>query len=257
MAGIKFLSDNYVDESTISITTGSENAQFPLTNLQNESPSVKFRSTGNTAVIVIDLLTTRAIDSIGVVGDPTSTFGVTQVDAKTSVTTDFSGSPNINIPLNAEQNIGYVFITPVTHRYVQLTLTGTGSFSELGAVFVGEAISLTQQNLSTGSFRYGYTDRSRVEQNKYGQKFIDKRNQQKDISGRIEFATKDEQETLDDMFIFHSTNKPLWIIVDENSDGLNEGQYKLTLYGYLSEHPDWSASGGQTYNTSITMNEAI
>ena len=35
MSKLIFLSENYVDESNISLTTGTANAQFPLKNIKN------------------------------------------------------------------------------------------------------------------------------------------------------------------------------------------------------------------------------
>jgi len=257
MSGINFLSENLVDNSTLTITTGAANSQFPLINLLNESPSNKFRSTGDTVVLEVDLLQTRDIDTIAIVGDPIGTFGVTDLVAKTSVTTDFSGSTPIPITLSPTNNMGYEFITEVSHRYVELTFTGTGSFSEVSNIFIGKRINLTQNNLSLGSFRYGYTDKSVVRRNDYGQHFIDTRNLVKFLSGGIENTNLTEQETLDDMFIRHSRHLPIWMIVDELGEGMNDGEFKLAIYGYLDRSPRWSAVGGQHYNANLRVNQAI
>lgn len=256
MAGVKFLSENHFDNATLSLTTGTANAQFPLANLQNDSPSVKFRSTGVTAVVEIDLLTARDIDVVAIAGDPVGTLGVSTATFKTSATTDFTLSPVNTIDLSSEEGIGYKFITEVNHRYVELTLTAA-SFVELGKVFVGKAIDISNNGLAIGSFAYGRVDRSRIRQNRYGQKFIDALNKQKRIGGTIEYANQAEQSTLDDMFIRHGQSLPLWMIVDENAAAITEGDFKLTIYGYLEQDPSWSASGGQTYNASIDIRQAI
>lgn len=257
MSGITFLSDNLFDNATISLTTGTENAQFPLVNLQNDSPSVKFRGIGNTTVILIDLLTTQDITYVAVAADPANSFLITSATFKTSVTTDFSLSTMYTVDLSNDQGIGFKTIPEVNHRYVQLTLTGTGGFTELGKVFIGEAINIPQNSLSISSFAYGYADRSIIKENRYGQKFIDLINTVKSISGDIEFCTKDEQETIDNMLLDHGQSHPLWIIVDENSEAFNEGNFKLTMYGYMENDISWSASGGQLYNTTINMKQAI
>ena len=244
MAGLNILSDNLVNDATISITTGSANAQFPTSNIKNESPSFKFRSVGNSVTLEFDLLAVTQIDTIALVGDPTGTFGVTSVVAKTSVTNDFSLSTPITIDLSSEHNMGFKFITEVTHRFVQLELTGTGSFSEVSNVFIGKRINLTENNLSLDSFRYG-------------QHFINKRNLVKFIRGTIQFANLTEQETLDDLYIRHSRHEPLWLITDEDSAGINEGKFKLSIYGYMDRSPRWEPAGGQNYNSSIRMIQAI
>lgn len=255
--GINFLSNNLYKSGTVTITTGTENAQFPISNLKNDAPSVKFRSAGNTVVLEIDLLQVQDIDTVAVVGDPTEEFGMTAVTYKTSVTTDFSGSPVYSLTLDPSQNIGFSYITAVNHRFVEITFTGQGSYVEAGAIFIGERINIEQNNLSIGSFNYGYADKANTSESAYGQKFISERILQKTISGTLEYCTKTEQETLDDMYIKHGRHEPLWMIVDKDGDAINGGATKLSIYGYLNRIPVWSASGGQTYNSTIRIKEAI
>lgn len=257
MSGINFLSDNLVDQGSFNITTGAENAQFPISNLLNDSTTNKFRSTGNTVVFEIDLGTNRTIDSIAVVGDSTGSLGITAMTVKTSVTTDFSGSPIYTVDLSSEHNIGYTFITSVSHRYVEVTLTGTGSYAELSNIFLGERINLPQNSLSIGSFKYGNDDRSRVRDNDFGQRFIDVRNKTRFLSGSIEYCTKDETETLDDLFLFHGKTKPLWVFLDPTNTAMNDAEFRLSLYGYLDSIPEWSAAGGQTYTAPLKINEVV
>lgn len=257
MAGINFLSDNYFIQGSKTLTTGTENAQFPLTNLDNASPSVKFRSSGNSVVIEIDLLQTRDIDTLALAGSPTEDFGMTAVSFKTSTTTDFSLSPVNNLTLVPSQNMGYAYITEVSHRFVEITFTGQGSYVEVGHIFIGSRINLTQQNLSIGSFEYSYQDKSRIRENEYGQKFINELPLVKSLGGTLEYCTQSEQETLDDMFIRHGKHEPLWMIVDRDGEAINEGASKLTIYGYLEAVPKWSAAGGKTYSASLSVKAAV
>jgi hypothetical protein len=257
MSGITFLSRNLFDNATISLTTGTENSQFPLVNLKNDSPSVKFRSVGSTAVVLIDLLTTQAIDHVAIAADPADLFLISSATFKTSTTTDFSMSPTNTITLSSEHSIGYKSITEVTHRYVELTIVGSGGFAELGKVFVGKAINIPQNGISISSFSYGYDDKSVIKKNKYDQRFIDRLNTVKSLGGSIEYCTKAEQEEIDDMLIRHAKSVPIWVITDPDSEAMNEGQYKLAIYGYLDNQIKWSASGGQLYSTSIDVSQAI
>lgn len=255
--GINFLSENLAKSAVLTLTTGTENAQFPLENIKNDAAAVKFRSVENDVVIVFDLQQTRTIDAIALGGDTNGTLGLTTASVKTSLTTDFSASTAQNIPLSGDNLIGYLFFTsPVDHRYVELTLSGTGSFVEVSNIFIGERIELIYQNLSISSFNYGQSDKSDVRENDYGQKFINKRNKIKYLSGDINFATKAEQEVLDNMFTRHGKSEPLWMIVDKDGAAMNDGQFKLAVYGYLPDRPNWSASGGQTYNATVRVDQA-
>ncbi len=255
--GISFLSENLSNEALITMLTGTENGQFPLVNIVNDASAVKFRSIENSIVIQFDLQQTRNIDTIALHGDTNDTLGMTDASVRTSLTTDFSGSVVTPIPLSAEHLMGYEYLTtPVSHRYVELTLTGTGVYVELSNIFIGERIELLQQNLAISSFDYGFTDLSAQSSNRYGQKFLDKRNKLKFISGDIEHCILSEQETLGDMFVYHGKSLPIWMIVDKDSAGMTEGNYKLTIYGYFDKTPKWKAGGGQTWNTSLTINQA-
>lgn len=257
MSGINFLSDNLLDTATLSITTGSANAQFPLDNLKDDTTTRKFRSVGNTVVILIDLLMTRDLNSFGVVGDSTDTFGLTDISIKTSVTTDFSSSPNIPITISAKHNIGYEFFTEVNHRYVQVTMTGTGSFAEASKFFIGARINLPENSLSVPSFRYRHIDLSTFRRNEYGQKFINVRNKIKAIGGTLQHCTLTEHELIDDMYIEHGKSTPLWMIVDPDSDAMNDGRSKLALYGYFNRTPRWTATGAQLWTSNLLMEQVV
>ena len=254
--GITFLSDNFVDAADLSLTTGTENAQFPLVNIQNAATAVKFRGQENSIVIVIDMQQTRAIDTVAIHGDTNADLGLTVASIKTSLTTDFSGATAIPITLSAEHIMGYEYFTEVSHRYVELTLTGSGSYAEVSNLFIGKRIEIEQNNLSVDSFRYGYRDNSTTSNNKYDQMFIDKRNSTKFVGGTLEFCTKSEHETLDEMFRRHQRSEPLWMIVDKDGLGMNDGEWKTTVYGYLQDVPVWSAAGGQHYTSNVRVNQA-
>lgn len=257
MSGINFLSENYIDQAALTILSGLENAQFPLANLKNPSTVKKFRSVGNSVVIQIDLLQTRDIDAFAVAGDATDLLGLTSVSIKTSVTTDFSLSPTISVPLSSVHNLGYVFFESRSHRYIELTLTGTGSYTEVGAVFVGSRINLPLNSFSISSFQYYYNDNSTVTANEYGQVFIDERNLQKRLVGTIQYATKEETEIIDDMIIYNKRSKPLWVILDPLNNSLNDAEYRFTIYGYLIQMPQWRAEGGQLYSATLSLRQVI
>jgi len=256
MSGINFLSVNNMDTSVLSVTSGTANAQYPLSNLLNASPSIKFQSTTASVTILVDQTTTSPVDTIALVGDPTGELGIITAVFKSSVTTDFSLSTPINVTLSAEHNMGIEYITEVSDRYWQIELTGS-SYSELGNVFLGQRINLPQNSISIASFKYGHTDNSDVTTNEYGQRFIDSRNLSKSIGGNIDSCTKDETETLDDMFLYHGITKPVWIILDKDSSAMNDGGFRLSMYGYINKMPSWSAAGGQLYNAKLSMVECI
>lgn len=258
MASLIFLSDNYIDDANITLTTGTENAQFPLRNIKNTATVKKFRSIENSVVLRIDLQQTRTINSIALCGDATQSLGLTAASVRFSLTTDFTGFTPVNITLDAQYGMGYNFWeNDMSYRYVEITFTGTGVFCEVSNIFIGERLELEQNQLSIGSFGYGYRDKSTVTSNDYGQKFINKRNTVKYIAGDVEHANRAEQEILDNMFIYHQRHNPLWMFVDRNSEGMADGAYKLSIYGYMEDSPDWKASGGRHFNAHIRLDQVV
>ena len=257
MSGINFLADNYMDDATLSITTGTENAQFPLDNLKNDFTTKKFRSVGNSVVIVADFQMFRDVTSIAVTGDATGSLGITSMSVKFSATTDFTSSTQHDVDLSSEFNIGWLFITEETARYAEITLTGTGSYNEVGKIYIGDRINLPNQSVSVDTFTYRRLDNSTVRRNLFGQKFIDVRNFIMKLSGTIKFCTKDEQEILDDMYIDRGRTQPVWLILDEQGTAMNDGEYRLSMYCYLVEAFQWTASGGQHYSTGLALEQVI
>jgi len=257
MSGITFLSENLVDDAVLSITTGAANAQFPLTNIQLATTTRKFRSTGNTVVVLFDLLQTRDIDTVALVGDNTTNLEVTAATFKTSVTTDFSLSPVNTIALSAEFNIGYVSITQVSHRFVEMTFTGSGSFAEVSNIFIGAQLNIPLNSFSIASFTYRHDDLTQNQFNDYHQQFSDVFPYQKRLAGTMEYCTQSEQDNLDEMFLRHGRNSPLWVIIDPDSEAMTDGQFKLAMYGYMEKMPTWNAVGGRLYNASIEMNQVV
>lgn len=255
--GLVLFSENYLQYATLSLTTGTENAQFPLTNIQNDSPSYKFRSQENSIVVLIDTIQTRDMDTFAFVGDPIDGINISSIVVKTSINTDFSGSPTINVNISSDHNLGYVFFTEVTHRYVQLTITGSGSFAELSNCFIGKRVELTNNNIAYSSFKFHDNENTVVRKNSYGQKFVDRRNTVLTLGGSIEAIDETEYLALKDVFERHGLHTPLWIMVDKDSSTFSEGVYEFTNYGYLTKVPEWFSLGGFLWRTAIEVEQAI
>ena len=257
MAGISFLSDNLVDDAVLSVTTGAANAQFPISNLLLDFTTKKFRSQGNTVVFVVDWLQFRDVDFVSITGDATTSLGITACSVKLSITTDFTMSTSYSLDLNAKYNIGFKAIPTISARYAEVTLTGTGSYSEIGKIFIGEKLNLPFNSIAISTFKMDRDDNSSVRSNEFGQKFIDIRNSVVGISGSIRNMNKEETDIIDDLFMRHGKNKPLWLVLDESGMAMIDGEYKLTAFVYLTSNPSFSAAGGSNYNVSLKMDLVV
>lgn len=255
---LSFLINNYLDEANLSLSSGTVNAQFPLSNLKNSATVKKFRTTTNTCKVVIDLQQTRDIDAVAVHGDSTQSLGVTSVGVKFSLNTDFSGYTQFTIPLDADSGMGFVLLpSSQSYRYIELEMSGNGSFVELSNVYVGKRQTLEINSFDTNSFEFYFKDNSSVSQNDYGQKFINVRNKVKCLGGDINTCTKAEQNQIDKVFQYHRITKPLWVIVDDAENFMIDGKYKLSIYGYLTNLPKWQPVGGPHWNTSLEFEQVV
>ncbi len=255
MSCLTFLSENLVDDATLSIVTGVENAQFPLTNMQSPFTTKIFRSTGNTVEVLIDNLVTQPVDSIAVVGHSVDGLGFTVMELRGSATTDFSGSTLITVDLNEENNFGFKFFTEASFRFWKITLTGNGSFAELSNIFLGKRTDFTQNAISIDSFSYQNEDNAKVRINRYGQRYIDKVNDLKVIKGSIKFLNQSEFDSLNDIFNRHGKTEPIWLITDSNGGSATDGEFLFSLYGYFSRREAFSASGFGIYSSRIAVEQ--
>lgn len=259
MAGINFLSRNLVDNSDIVIDTGTVNAQFPLSNIYIESPAKKVRFNETTVVLVFDLKENTEVDSVAVHGDTNDDLGITSASYRYSINTDFSSSPVENIGLNSENRQGFSLLTnSVVCRYIELTLTG-GSFVEISNLFIGKRVNLPFANITKTSFKFRYIDKSDVDENDYGQFFVNKRNKIKALGGSLDFLLPDEYDEVDEILIRHGISEPLWIIVDENTGNTGsiiDALYRLTVYGYLQKNPEWKKESGLLWSTTVDLIQA-
>lgn len=259
MSNLNILSENLIKENSVelSMITGSENPNFPLTNIPHNFTTKVFRSNENTCEFLIDLKQVRNIDVIALVGSNLTGFGYTEVNVTLSATNDFTGLSSQNIPISLEYNFGYLEITPTVARYIKIELTSTGSYCEFSNIFIGEQIKFEYNGLSQDGFKFGVLDNSNRRSNQYGQDFINVRNQVKFLNGNVRFANKEEVDLLDEVIIRHINGNPLWLIIDQCDQVLTDGRFRLSGYYRINNRPNFTASGPGLFNTSLTFQEIV
>ena len=254
---LTFLPDNRVIGSTLSMVVGTENAQFPLTNIEKDFTTKVFRSNETTIEILVDLQATATIDAFAIVGSSSTGMGFTTINIRGSGSTDFSGSSVISIDVSAEHNFGFKLFTGVAFRFWKLTITrSSGSFIELSNIYLGSKTQLDQNGFSSASFSYVNRSNARISRNRFGQKFIDRYNNINEVSGDIEFANSAEFDAINAIYLQHGTTTPLWVIPDPDSVLATEGKFIFSGYYYLQNNPEWQSVTTGLFNTSITLTEA-
>lgn len=259
MSSLTFLSENLLKDDSVEITmlNGSENVNFPLTNIQHNFTTKVFRSNENYCEIVVDLKQNRPIDVISLVGSNITGFGLTKISYALSATSNFDNQVDVEIPLSQQYNVGFVDIESTVARYVKLTLNNTGSFCELSTLFIGEKIDFEYNGLSQDGFRFGVRDNSSRRTNEYGQDFIDIKNQVKFLNGNVKFANKEEVDKLDLVLSRHMNKTPLWVIIDRCDNVITDGKYRLSGYYRLNNLPNFTSAGVGLFDVSLTFQEVV
>lgn len=253
MCKLTFLSENFVNDATLSVITGATDAQFPADNIKDIRTTKVFRSSDNTVELQIDLLVTQAIDAFAIVGSSTDGLGFSSVTLYGSGSTDFSGSTPITVDLNAENNIGFKFFTEASFRFWKLEFTGTGSYTEVANIFLGKKDQFTENSLSLGSFRYLNRDTSIIRNNDFEQPFIDLRARNKELRGTMQHMNRSEFDLINEIQNRHGKSIPLWVFADPSGESATDGEFLFSMYCRFTIMRVISMSGFGLYNVSMTF----
>jgi len=254
---LTFLPDNRVIGSTLSMVVGSENASFPLTNIEKDFTTQVFRSNETTVEILIDLQATATIDAFAIVGSSSTGMGFTTMSIQGSGSTDFTSATVIPIDVSAEHNFGFSLFTGVAFRFWKMTITrSTGTFIELSNIYLGTKSQLLQNGFSSASFVYTNISNAKITKNRFGQKFIDRYNNINEIVGSIEFCNSAEFDAINDIYLQHGKTTPLWVIPDPTSVLATDGKFIFSGYYYFKNNSKWKSVTTGLFTTSITLTEA-
>lgn len=231
MSKATFLSDNYFLDANISLLTGTENSQFPLSNLKHTFSTKVFRSNEDEVSILIDLQQSRHVDYICLRGSCIEGLGLTNATIVGSSSLIF-GTPE-ELEISQKYNIGMKKLNAAL-RYWKLTLTGV-EYVELGNIFIGPMVQMDDNNISQG-FSYQLNTNSVVQKNLVGQRFIDTYGTQKLMSGEIKLANATEFEQINSIHEQIGENIPLWFILDENEDmSIQDAKFKFSGMFYVKD----------------------
>lgn len=257
MSYITFLTNNLALDADVSVLSGGENSQFPLSNIQHTHTTKVFRSTSNTSEILIDLHVTTLIDSFAMVGSTTEGIGVTTVTLYASATTDFSGSTPITIDISPDHNFGFkLFDAGGSYRFWKISMSATAGYCELSKIYLGPKTQLIDNTLSGPTFSYSRKDNSKISVNSYGQRFIDMGNTLDTLSGTVKYADSSEFDTLNNIYRDHGESTPLWFITDPDGTICTDSEFLFSGYFYITKSFDWKSSGPGVFDVNIVLGEA-
>lgn len=253
MSKITFLDENLILNSTLTLLSGSGDAQFPLSNIKHDFTTKVFRSTTSTVEVLIDLQTIQEIDIIAIKGSSVTGIGFNTATIEGSATPVFSGIP-VSIDISSTHNFAFKELETNPNRYWKLTLTG-GTYVELSNVFLGKKTQLLDNSLSLG-FSYQRITNNKVSKNQYGQRFIDTYNSVDLLSGEIKLVNSAEFDQLNSIHVNHGEDKPLWFILDPKGKmGIADSEFLFSGYFFMKDL-SWKSVAPGLYDVGLALEEA-
>lgn len=256
MGCTKFYYNNLVLDAVLNPST--ENAQFPVENLQHAFRTKVYRSTTNSDHIYFDFGAAEPIDSFVAVPHIIDGFGFTTASLELNNVATWVGSPLATIPITIDTVNGIAsgsIGTPVNARYAKLILTSTLGYCEVSKIFIGEVSEIGSENDFQYPLDFDQDDFSNITRNRYRQKFIDTLPTQKKFKGSINTMTNDEVELVRDLNVVCSKRKPFFIRF-ENVNIFNEPNI-INGYYYLVDNPSFKYVAGGFWDATLALEEGM
>lgn len=245
-------SDNLVNQSTI--TASSENALFPVSNLKDYRRSKVYRSTSNTASVVLDFNETSEISSFLIAPDKRNGFGISTITLEFNGTNSWSSPAHTEVvTFSTELGLGIHDFNTVSYRFCRIVMTSTLGYCELSKIFIGKALNIGRSINFGWSYKDEELSQSRV--NRYGQKFTDIITRQKVINAAMSLLDKDQ---LDEFFKVYDTcgeSKPFWVKI--GCDNMINDNRRFSGPVFFNDIPVITNSSFGRYGLSMSLREAM
>lgn len=147
MANMRFLYDNLIDDSTVVITEGSENADLPSSNLTHPHRTKVYRTGTSSANewVKFDLGSAKAVQCVVILDhDLTAGDSVIKLQGNAS---DSWGSPSVNETITYNADVMAKFLgSPQTYQWwrVIFTKSAAGETRDIGRLFIGPYYECTK-----------------------------------------------------------------------------------------------------------------
>lgn len=250
---IDFYVTNLVNQSNF--TASTNNLLFPVSNLKDHRRTKVFRSTTNTDSVILDFGETSEIDSVFLVDNQMSGFGISTFGFAFNGTSDFS-SPAFSdtLTFSSEFGLGVKHITTQNYRFMKVSLTSSLGYCELSKFFVGKRLDLDGKSINFGwSFRDN--DLSTTRKNRYGQRFTDRVARQRTFNIAFTNLNKDQLEEIMKINDQKSTNLPFYVSIG-CADMTNELE-RFQGMVFLDSIPTVTNGTFGRYNLGMSLEEAM
>lgn len=247
---------------TPTLTSGTADAFFPLANLSHNHTTKEFRTTSlTTAYIDYNLIDDVQPDSFLVCGNKvTGELHVATIQIKGSTVSNFSSGYDSGIITLGQDDLSetfkYISLAPTrAYQYWRIILTNDTGYIGCSNMFLGAELGLTTNAITYG-WDFTRIDRSTVQEGRYGNRFVDRISDQKQINVSFELLNKNEFELIEEMTTFCGVSEPLWLVIDPNEVIINNANI-FSGYFFLTQRPVFSNPAFSLMNTSLSLIEVI
>lgn len=248
----QFYINNEIENAAAVVS--SQNAQFPLVNLNDPRRSKVFRSTSNTTSITLDFGFPVLIDTIMMVGDPMTGNSLTACHVLLDNASNFLTALHTDLIIDNAHSFSYVNIaTTMPVRYLRLEMTSAAGFCEVAKLFAGSKVALDSTLDFSLPLNFKIISKAMISANSSGQKFVDEKGSQKRISGSIKALTKTELDGFLTITDYAGNTKPIWVKFDSILNNPN----RLSGYYYLNGNAEPILDSSLHWSLPLELEEAL
>ena len=234
-------------------SSANEDPFYPASNILERPTYKEFRSTTTTAVIVFDLWSVTAIDSLLLCGNNAAgSLQATSLLLEGSMTNAWTTPPySISYDLtfdDQQSNLVYLQLPTKSFRYWRLTLQNPGgAYAGISNCFLGLKTCLS---VDIG-YKFSKVGPSIVNKGRYGQRFIDKLPDLRMFECSMSVMNQTESDQLSAIIDGCGTHTPIWMILSPGLSSREAG------YFYFADTMPIENLAYQLYNASFTLEEVV
>ena len=248
---MKIFYDNKTDSATL--TASTENADFPVSNLQNFIPS-KVWKTGiqeTDEYIVFDLLTAQTVTACIIYNH---NFDETETAIKVQGNSSNSwGSPAIDETLTYAPTTLFKAFTGGSYRYWRVTFTkaNTTDVKSIGRVFLGDCI---EAEVDFDGYALAVNDLSNAERAIGGQIYTEQKEQFRNLDLSLTGKDNATKEAVETMYETNGKHTPVFVQVMDSSP-LNEVLYMRLTDNQAFKISSWNNT--PVWDLALSLEEQI
>jgi hypothetical protein len=248
----QFFINNEIDNATAVVS--SQNAQYPLSNLNDTRRTKVFRSTSNSTTLTFDFGYPVLINSVMIADDPMTGNNLLTCLVKIDNSNTFGTAIAQSMTIDTINGFSYTnFTTTVPVRYMRLEMTSSAGFCEIASLFAGSKVTLGTEIDFSLPLSFSLINKANATINRYGQKFIDEINTQKKISGSLKSLDRTELDGVLSILDYSNTSRPLWVQFDSVLNNPN----RLSGCYYLSNSPSMTLDSSLYWSLNVELEEAL